>query len=279
MKILKIVNSNDGGGVFNCEKQFIRILQEKGVQVDLVITGDGRQLDQYKSMVNTYWLLPDFKGYKSNGSLGKLKDIYKSYTYAKINKNIVISNNKEKRYDAIIFRRQYFNFLAYYLGKKYSCNTYWHMAGVVKSNLLKKVYTLMMSSLKVVIVANSKYTKTTIGSYCKHVIYPGFDTQRTANDNTPKTYRQKYNIADDAVVYGVASRIYPGKALDLVVKAFLNINLPNRYLFIAGKVVDFGYWKKIKPLLNSDKIIYLGEINNINNFYASIDILINGGKE
>lgn len=279
MKILKIVNSNDGGGVFNCEKQFINILKEKGVLVDLIITGNGNNLKEYIAMANAYWLLPEIKGYNSKNYLGKLKDIYESYKYAKFYRGVIFENNNLKYYNAIIFRRQYFNFLAYYLGQKYSCPTFWHMAGVVKSKLLKKVYTFMMRGLDVIIIANSKYTKSTIGNYCKHVIYPGFDIKRTANMDTLKSYRIKYNIADDAIVYGVASRIYPGKAIDLVIKAFLNVNLTNRYLFIAGKIVDAKYWEELMPLLTSSKIIYLGEIDNINEFYASIDILVNGGKE
>ncbi|WP_312903110.1 glycosyltransferase family 4 protein [Chryseobacterium taichungense] len=285
MRILKIVNSKDSGGVFNCERQFIKEFQKQGVHVDLVILGEGDNKHKYISFVgkeNTI-CISEIDSYKSGSIYNRVIDVFSSRKEGKQRKISVIDYFKNNSYEAVIFRRQYYNFMANEIGKYFKVPVYWHIPGVIKSKFLKAIYTILLKYLKIIPVANSKYTQSTLGSICKYVVYPGFDEQRTSSLKDERTFRNKYGIPNDACVFGVAARIYPGKAQHLVIDSFLNSNInENNYLIIAGKIVDKNYWDSITSKYEQSfnkNIIYIGEIDNVKDFYASIDVLINGGQE
>lgn len=284
MKILKLVNSKDGGGVFNCEKQFLKEFGTEGVEVDLVIFGDGKNKASYTELSSSYICLPEIDSYKSGTFFNRVLDVYKSYKSGLKYKRVIIERFRDTKYDAVIYRRQYYNFIAASLGTHFHCKVYWHLPTVIKSRFLKFIHSGLLRFLKIIPIANSKYTKSTLGSICKYVIYPGFDKSRIAQQTNSPYYRNKFNIPDSSIVYGIAARIYPGKAHRLVIKAFVQSGMYERghYLLIAGKVVDKSYWNAILEEFNpffGKRIIYLQEIENIKLFYESIDVLINGGTE
>ncbi|WP_400262004.1 glycosyltransferase family 4 protein [Sphingobacterium sp. SG20118] len=106
----------------------------------------------------------------------------------------------------------------------------------------------------------------------------------TSKEGDKRSYREMFNISDETIVYGVAARIYPGKAQKFVIDALHESDMfdDNRVLLIAGKIVDEEYWNEIKSEnahLFGNKVFYLSEIEDIKAFYSSVDILVNGGIE
>lgn len=283
MRILKIVNSNDGGGVYTCERQFIKEFQRQGAAVDLIILGDGPRKEDYIGFGKRYLCLSEIESY-SKGNINKIGDLVRTYTAARKKKPEIVKFFAGTKIDAVIYRRQYYNFLAAMLGRHFKSKVYWHMPGVVKTKVLQIMHSLLLLMLDIIPVANSKYTKQTLGSVCKYVVYPGFDPCRSSQPADMTTLRDRLGIPNNSLVYGVASRIYPGKALHLVIQAFAETisNEDNSYLVIAGRVVDQDYWAELLERFSDSfqrNIIYIGEIGDMREFYASIDILINGGQE
>src|SRR5690554_6304282 len=104
MQILKIVNSNDDGGVFTCERQYIESLTRKGHSVDLVIIGQGKNLGVYKSLSNRYVQLPDLNAQLSGTPKNIANGINTMRSYAKRHYNFVFESLRAD-YDGIIYRR------------------------------------------------------------------------------------------------------------------------------------------------------------------------------
>ncbi|WP_400262005.1 hypothetical protein ACFX5U_20880 [Sphingobacterium sp. SG20118] len=174
MRILKIVNSVDSGGVFNCEKQFIKELLRLGIEVDLVIVGNGINKDIYANLGANFFIIPEIPSFSARS----ITEIFRVYKLGLSSRNLIINKFGDQSYDAIIYRRQYYTFLSYFIGKHFKSKVYWHIPGVIKSKFLKKVYNVLLSSLNVIPLANSKYTQSTLGDICKYVVYPGFDEDR-----------------------------------------------------------------------------------------------------
>ncbi|MCA9914145.1 MAG: glycosyltransferase [Anaerolineae bacterium] len=67
-------------------------------------------------------------------------------------------------------------------------------------------------------------------------------------------FRQRYGLGSDRVVLFLG-RLHPRKGVDMLVRAFLQANLPHTRLLLAG--ADEGALQAIRPLLD-DRIIHVG---------------------
>lgn len=279
MRILKILNGNDDGGVFTCETQYISELKKQNVFVYGVIIGEGKSTDYYKEILNGYLELPAFNAKFSGSLINILKGFYRAYNYGKKQSKQVFDQFEGLEFDAIIYRRVTFLFFAGIIGEKMGKPTFWHMPNIVSSKFSYLFYNLFLRLFLIEPVANSKYTQSTIGRICKEVIYPGFDAKRVQGGTM--LYREKLRFQENVPVYGIAARINPDKAQDIIVKAFIKSEAANRggHLLIAGGIDDQEYFDKIEKLAGSywnRQIHYLGRISDLNNFFASIDVMING---
>lgn len=285
MRILKIVNGSDEGGVFNCEVQYINELTNKGIEVVLIIIGDGRNKENYCSLTKDNYCFSYFDGDLRGGVYNKAKKIFWNWRESKEISIEVSKVYQDITFDCIIFRRNYFMLIAYSLGRKLNVKKkYWHMPSDIKNNNFKLIYTNLLKRFKISPIANSEYTKKSIGSICKQVLYPGFNWQRTSVNFNATTFKDVYNIPSDHIVLGIASRICYIKAQDLVVQALQNERFKNKkfVLLIAGIVQDNYILEKIKEdagVLFGSKFIYIGNVDNMSKFYASIDVLVNSGRD
>jgi len=277
MTILKIVKGSDDGGVFVCEIQQTLEMQRQGIKVYAVIVGEGKSAEKYKELFDKYFCIPSFS-YNYSGSLfNRVRNILRSYRFGKEHSITILKAFENDHYDSIIVNRIVLLFLAGYLRRKKRRPAFWYVHGTLNSGFSKVFSNLILRLYKIEPIANSNYTKETIGAICNNVVYPGFDPTRVLYGKN--TYREKLNIKPDVSVYGMAARITPEKAQDIVVKAFMQSNAikSGAHLFLAGDYDNIDFFNKIKIVAGEyfgKQIHYLGWINDLNNFYESVDVCI-----
>lgn len=277
MRILKIVNGNDGGGIFTCERQFIKHWTSKGISVDLIIVGQGKAIDAYKSIATKYKVFDALDAPYSGNLWTIITSIGKSRSFAKhLCKVLAFDDN----YDAVIYRRPNFIHIAGFIGRALSCRTYWHLPSFVNRKLGLLYYIYYMRKYGITPVANSIYTQRTLGSTCRHVIYPGYDEDRTVK--TTETFRKSLGIPSQTVVFGIAARITHSKAQDLVISAMYQTGLfkEGANLIIAGSLEEDDYVRHCKQLAKEyvSNVHFIGRIDNLAKFYSSIDVYVNSRR-
>jgi glycosyltransferase involved in cell wall biosynthesis len=276
LKILKILNSHDGGGVFTCERQFINHWKNTGIQIDAIIVGKGKAYFAYKGLVNDAIEFPEME-ITSNGSkiYNVIINLIESRRFVYSNKHII---NTIKHYDAVIYRKNYFDYFASLVGKICAGEVYWHMPLSV-SNVFEKFYYNYILKKNITPIANSIYTMNTIGNICKEYVYPGFDIDRTSVGKKNGKLREIIGINSEALVLGIAARIKRRKAQHLVIESTIELlsDYPDLHLIIAGEPLDSAYARKCLKLSENfqDNIHFVGFLEDISDFYSSIDLYIN----
>lgn len=282
MRILKIVNSKDTGGVFTCEKQFINGLRSRGIAVDVVILGKGEKLRAYEEMSDKAYYLPLLDASYSGSVFNILYAIIKTYYFGfKYARTIQKQINSQVKYEAIIYQKAIYIHLAGQLATLLKAKSLWHLPNVARTAFSKNYYNFFCKKYGVVQVANSIYTQNTLGKQCKHVVYPGYDSMRVVK--TEPIFRRKLNLMPDTPLYGIAARMQKDKAQDLVVEAFVKSNVPaaGGHLLIAGGPLDSAYAQKVQQQAGNllhKQIHFVGEVKDMPAFYSSVDVIINGRR-
>lgn len=279
-RILKIVNSNDSGGVFTSEQQYLKLFKQNEYEVDVIIIGkqtvNSTVYESLCSKYNYYDIpLDDFsgKGLKAINNVIKLEKDSSEIV------NRFIAETQELSYKAIIFRRANYLFIGGKLSKFMNVQAYWHMPNSISSKVKMLLYKIFHDFYRIKPVANSQFTLQAYSSRCKDIIYPGFDVERIA-DGSDK-FKIELCIPSDAIVYGNISRICYDKAQDILISAFLasEAYLNNAHLIIAGNFEDENFQRKLIDLVKGkERIHFIGKVTNVNDFYASIDVLINSRR-
>lgn len=280
MRILKIVSSNDGGGVLTCETQFIKCMRSQGIVVDLIIIGNGKKSSFYADLVDNHIKLEDLTWSYTGGIIERIKGIIGTYKYGRHNLSKAL-NLLKNDYDAVLYRRPNFLFLAGFLAKEYGCKAFWHLPGIVSNKTAKIMYSFLCKKYTIIPIANSEFTRRSLGEVCKYFVYPGFDHRRITLGQT--TYREKLNIPDSAPVYGMVARVCYDKAQDLLIEGFIKSQAlaEGGHLLIAGNANDSLFLEKLRQLSGvylEKNIHFLGEITNLSEFYSTIDIAINSRR-
>src|SRR5690606_16915806 len=134
LKILKVVNSKDEGGVFTCETQYLKKMLSKGILVDLIIVGNCRQLEVYKQLCCNFFVVTEISVAFNGSVVNRIVNIIKSYFYAKsISKKL--KANLNPKYSAVIYRRENLMFLSSLLASALKTNCFWHMANSVNGSV------------------------------------------------------------------------------------------------------------------------------------------------
>lgn len=279
MNILKVVHANDGGGVLISEQQQTKELVKKGHNVFGVIVGQGKSIDIYKNLFSHSIFLEELSISLDGGVIGKLNKSIKTLSYAKKNYKVVVNyiNKNKITIDSIIFGRVTFVYLCSFIGRSLGSKIFWQMHGSVNHFLTKNYLNFILRFLRVIPIANSKYTRFSIGSICKNYVYPGFDESKMIDGYCK--YRSILGIEKEALIFGFAARISYDKAQDIVIKAFVESNAINSgaHLIIAGSHEDLKFLNYLQSLageLYGKNIHFIGWINDLNNFYSSIDVAI-----
>lgn len=163
--------------------------------------------------------------------------------------------------------------IAKLLGKK----SIWHIREIISNRYERKVVSIIVNMFSDIIIANSKATKNAISSNEKKVkvIYNAIESKQIKLPDREK------NIKDEIII-GMAGRINRWKGQKLFVdmaERVLKENLNVKFL-IAGDVYkgETHILEDLKEYIDSknlkEKIILLGQVNDMNSFYNSLDIFI-----
>ncbi|MFV0224105.1 glycosyltransferase family 4 protein [Empedobacter falsenii] len=283
MKLLKILNSNDEGGVLQAETQYLKEFRNQGIEIYSVIVGNGRNKELYESLSDFSVILPETDLSIKGNPLQKLKSILFLKKWAKSAVKTIPDEIKNQSYSGIIFGRIGLMFLSYYLSKENKAKSYYYMHGKISDSKSLAVYNFLFKTLAITVISNSRYTMQSFKNHCQFYFYPGYDKTRIAQCYKGKTFRNEYGIVEDTLVFGIAGRICDFKAQDWITKILMSekFNNENVVLLVAGIVQDEIVLERIKQYAGSNfgkKIIYVGNLSEMSKFYASINVLINSGK-
>lgn len=283
MKILKILSSNDAGGVLQAEIQYIKELRNQGVQVFSIIVGEGENKDLYQHFsdfsVNITGTSLNIQGKPWN----KIISLLQLKKWAKQSLKLIPKEILNNKYDAIIFGRISFLYFSNYLSRKTNSQSYYFMHREIVDRKSVFLYKKLFEKLNIIPIANSRHTMESFNGFCKHYFYPGYDEKRTAQFHKGKTFRDEYGIDKNTTVIGIAGRICESKAQDLITRVIISRQFikENIVLFLAGPIQDRSVFEEIKIIASEEydkRIIYLGSLNDMPKFYASINVYLNSRR-
>lgn len=107
-----------------------------------------------------------------------------------------------------------------------------------------------------------------------HLVYNGINTKRF------QKYPNKNFRSNNKYIIGYAGRLAADKGIDLLIKAFSDVALIHKqvYLYIAGPDEKEDYTKQLKELVHNlhlqDRILFLGQVEDMEKFYKTIDLFV-----
>lgn len=133
---------------------------------------------------------------------------------------------------------------------------------------------------KTIVVSNAVFNKNNIKNNKKIVLYNGVDiTIFKKNDNISEQKRTQYLIKDEIVI-GIFGLIIEEKGHIQLLRAINKLKDHNsRFkVFVIGSIISNVFEEKIENLIDELKltnVIMLPFVNNINEYYNLVDIIVN----
>lgn len=263
-----------------CESTFIREFKGYGIEVEGVIIGKDKASykNEIKCIDEVMSNVPSFGGSPVEKFHCVLRNFYESYW---ITKDIVTKVKYSNKYDCVFVRRPRLLNIAGMLGLKLKIPVVWHLPDAIKSIFGRWYFQSICRIWRITPVANSHYTKSTLGLRDTSVVYPGFSEERLKKKNN-KNFRRELEIQDEAPVYGVMSRITKDKAQDVVVKAFLD-SVPfqaGAHLVLAGGPTKGRFFNRLEGLASQGqgRVHLIGHVNHVASFYEMLNVAVNGRR-
>ncbi|MCS3661158.1 glycosyltransferase family 4 protein [Salinibacter ruber] len=279
MTILKVVWGEDYGGVLTCEEQFIKYLRARKVNVKALIIGQGPAVDRYVKIsdecIHVSTDIPAFSG----GMATKL--------YRAVQNEIVSSSSlgtvrgQLGDVDVVSVTRPRYLSVSGDLGRTTESPVLWHIPDSINSIPAKVYYRTLCCFKGILPLANSKYTRQSLGNPSVPVVYPGFSSSRVSGTPTVDL-RDELGISDNSPIFGNLSRIHHDKAQDLLIKGFIDSEAISRgaHLVISGGPTNTEFYSYVNNLASryTSSIHFTGHIENVSNFYSFIDVVVNSRR-
>lgn len=159
------------------------------------------------------------------------------------------------------------------VARKMKIKSVWHIREIIKSNLENKVISLVMDRYADLIVANSKSTGTAL-NVNKDKIRVVYNAVEEKENGFIQPHSQ--------LTVGMAGRLNRWKGQKLLVDAaeIVHKKLPDVMFKIAGEAYageDYLKQELIKHIEDkglSDRVILLGQVNDMQSFYGSLDVFV-----
>ncbi len=108
------------------------------------------------------------------------------------------------------------------------------------------------------------------------VVHYGIDAGEPPSREARRTARQGLGLDDDRVVFGIASRLIPGKGHDLLIEAFGRVARrdPSVVLIVAGDGPERGTLEQLTEAhCPAGSVRFLGFLDSVGAFMAACDVL------
>ncbi|WP_304969437.1 glycosyltransferase family 4 protein [Romboutsia ilealis] len=250
----------------------LKNLDRSEFNLSVILPCDGPLVEEIKKLNDVNIIIQELailrrKNLNIKGIFSYIKDLFKSINFLK---GIITENNVDVVYTntSVVFPG---GITAKLLGKK----SVWHIREIISNKFERKVVSFIVNTFSDVIIANSKSTGEAITKNNKKVkvVYNAIESKPEA---------KKHQKIDDTIVIGMAGRINRWKGQKLFIDMAKDIlNQTNNVKFkIAGDVYkgeehileDIKLYVKEKNI--EEYIEFLGQVNNMDKFYNSIDIFI-----
>lgn len=278
---------------------FVKYYLKEGFEVTVICSTIDSFFDYYQ---NIY----DKNKSESNLNFGKLKIIRKKYSlniFFKIRrfgniKNILNKENPDLIFvqdihfnlgDAARFKKEnpdckiLMNFHADYSNSAKNFISYFVLHRIIRRIYLKK-YLKSINKIFPIVEQSRVFLKKIYGipSHMMELLPVGIDsvlTNKILKSNKRIELRKKYNIANDDLVIFTGGKISPLKQTNKILKTIIEINNPNIFLFIVGKVESSfpDYKIEFDEYVNSSKnIIHVGwkKPNEVYEFMSACDVAV-----
>lgn len=250
----------------------LKNLDRNEFNLSVILPCDGPLVGEIKKLNDVNIIIEELailrrKNLNIKGIFSYIKDLFKSINFLK---KIINENNIDVVYTntSVVFPGGITTKL---LGKK----SVWHIREIISNKFERKVVSFIVNTFSDVIIANSKATGEAITKNNKKVkvVY-------NAIESKPET--KKHQKIDDTIVIGMAGRINRWKGQKLFVDMAKDIlNQTNNVKFkIAGEVYkgEDHILHELKSYVKEkgveEYIEFLGQVNNMDEFYNNIDIFV-----
>lgn len=150
----------------------------------------------------------------------------------------------------------------------------------VPFDLNRRAYRLIFRLGKVVPVSNSRYTDSTFGtgSFERHVVHLGVDTDRFEPGGDPTPVRDKLGIPASVPVIGLFARMTASKGQDRLIEA-LALSATNFHLILCGGPLEGAYVATMRDRITSlglgERVHFAGLQKDLRPYYAACDVIAN----
>lgn len=295
MKItnIRLVVSQDDGGIRQSERQYIPELKKNGINVIGVVLGNdlgnyADQKDDFQCSVRAG--LGAYKG----GVASRIKSLLRnSHKSSMIAKNIYIAiasliNSSSPGLVVVNVRRVYLIPVALKLARLTDGKVIYHSGGSFNSGpfcVNHVVYWFLRRKPNLLILANSQFSAKSYRLKSNRYVYPGVSTRRVSSENVNRDIRKELDIASDSPVFLYLARVNWDKAPDLLLKGFLDseqATLACAHLIIAGPIQDDILKLQLDELIikyeATERVHIVGKQTDVANWYACADVFVNSRR-
>lgn len=273
---LLILNITDEFG--GAEKSIVgvmrKLIKNKYININFIINNENKELVSLLKKANINYYTGNFKKISIS-----LKGIYNLV----FNIFVLISLIKKIKVDLIISNTSLSHILSFFIYPFFLNKKFIH---IIRDFSFRKLYLRLIDKYtsKIIFVSEAEANYYDVENY--DIIPNGVDFQNQ-NSNYNSKYREKYDISNESVLFGMATRFVKWKGIDDTIKGFAkaknNLLYFDSFLLIAGKKNSNNeYTKKIVNLIKElnleDNVILIDWIDNIEEFFYDLDVIISSSK-
>lgn len=287
MKILGLISGTEGYGVRRAWLGLSSQFRQKNVDIYFASVNEGDLANELKQ--NDFEVNILLKEKLKNIKSGKMKFFFLIY---RILLQIIIIPKlikviRKNKVEVVLFRSPLEVILMGIVSKLTGINSYWLMPNSVSNNypldLNRRIYKFIFKYCKVIPIANSQYTLSTLGQVQNgNYTYLGIDPDSFVySEEKNKLYRSKFKLKDDDILIGIFARMTPEKGQGLMIDTIQSLGEKayNLHLLLCGAGTDKIYHEEIKDKIKkyglSDRVHLVGAVSNVTDYYSACDIVAN----
>jgi glycosyltransferase involved in cell wall biosynthesis len=291
MRIVWLANGNEGYGIARATLERMEQVRAEGHEVALCTLTSGVLTKQAGEMSMPTTVLgagaaPGFGG----GLLGKVKGLAASMKHSRKVLPQVMAALRVIDPEVVHIAHPTLLKLGGAAAKRVNAAAVWEIANSIEGwlpfELNRRIYQWVCNRHRLLPIANSRYTATTLGptKVPAAVIFPATSTKRFNPQQVQPASRQAFGIPPDALLGVVCSRITPSKGQAVMVEALRQWcdggQCDLRLIFVGGpgsandEAFIEGLRAKVAAAGLEDRVVFAGASGEVERFYAMSDFSI-----
>ena len=286
--IVWLINHNEGGGIARATVSLARAVRARGIATRAVSLGDGSMA----RLMRDHGFAVDVIGHGSftgyNGTL--VRRIAHAVHNERLTRTLVprvASNLKEKGGDVLHIVSPYLVRLVGPAAQRAGATPVWEMANLISDRypfkLNQRYYGRVVRRFGLIVIANSRFTASTIGWGGENVFVNAPSTDADAFDPSKvvPVPRSELGFAPDDVVLGMFARYVPDKAQHQLIEASARLIARGEKLalLLAGEPFASAYAEELRAMVAglgiSSRVRLLPGVSDVERYLASVDLAFN----